>query len=74
MYKGYKDDTRGLRTVFYAVSDEIKIFAKNNYQTLILDDKVDNCFHHLLQWLVKTRENHKKIEIRFSKCYKIINT
>ena len=29
MSEGYKDATRGLRTVFYIVSDEIKIFVKN---------------------------------------------
>ena len=67
MCKGYKGVSRGLRTVFYAVSDEIKKFAKNNYQTLFLDDKVDNCLHHLVWWPLKTRENHDKIESRFSK-------
>ena len=74
MYRGYTDDTRGLRTVFYEVSDEIKYLRKINYQTLFLDDKVDNCLHQLFLWLVKTRENHDKIEIRFSKCDKMMNT
>ena len=74
MCKGYKDATRGLRTVFYEVFGEKKYMRIINYQTLFLDDKVRHLLTAYRLGGCKNRKYREKTKSRFSKCDISINT